>query len=73
MRPIIDVIATGANICRLRKRRRITVSHIQENLELASPRVIYKWQSGECLPTIENLLGLSIMFGVSINDIIKTA
>ena len=64
MRPIIDLVATGENIRRLRIERGITVSQIQTFLELQSPRAIYKWQRGDALPDVENLLGLSILFGV---------
>lgn len=73
MRPTIDPIATGANIRRLRAERGITVDQIQAFLELETPRAIFKWQSGATLPSVENLLGLSILFGVSINDILRTA
>ena len=73
MKPIIDQVETGANIRRLRIERGITVSQIQKYLELETPRSIFKWQSGATLPNVENLLGLSIIFGVSMNDIVKTA
>ncbi|MBR0236032.1 MAG: helix-turn-helix transcriptional regulator [Clostridia bacterium] len=71
--PIIDIAATGENICRLRKQHGITVVKIQNFLGLESPRSIYKWQQGAALPTVENLLGLSILLNVSMNDIIKVA
>ena len=73
MRPVIDIVATGTTIRRLRKQCGITVSQIQDYLELQSPRAVYKWQRGDALPDVENLLGLSIIFGVSMNDIVKTA
>ena len=73
MRPTIDIVATGANIRRLRAERGITVAQIQAFLELETPRAIFKWQSGATLPNVENLLGLSIILGVSMNDIVKTA
>lgn len=73
MRPIIDIVATGANIRRLRAEREVTVAQIQDYLELQSPRAIYKWQAGVTLPSIDNLLGLSALLKVSINDILKTA
>ena len=73
MRPIIDVVATGHNIRQMRRERNITISEIQSYLELDTPRGVYKWQKGDCLPSVENLLGLSILLGVSINDILKTA
>lgn len=72
MRPTIDLVATGATIRGLRKRCGITVAQIQEYLELQTPRSIYKWQQGKCLPDIENLLGLSIMFAIPINEFLKT-
>ena len=72
MRPIIDLLTTGANIRRLRYEREITVAQIQNYLELQTPRAIYKWQRGDALPDIENLLGISIMFAVPINEILKT-
>ena len=71
MNPIIDTVATGATIRRLRKQSGITVTKIQDYLELLSPRAVYKWQTGCFLPSIENLLGLSILFKVSINDILQ--
>ena len=69
---IIDLVATGANIRRIRIERGITVAEIQERLGLSTPRVIYKWQRGERMPGIDNLLKLSEMFGASVNDIIIT-
>ena len=69
----VDLAATGENIRQLRKARRITVAQIQDFLSLETPRSIYKWQQGAALPTVENLLGLSILLNVSMNDIIKVA
>ena len=71
--PIIDVVATGENIRRMRKASGVTVAKIQSFLSLESPRSIYKWQQGTALPTVENLLGLSLLLNVSMNDIIKIA
>ena len=68
----IDLVATGANIRRLRIERGISVTAIQEHLGLSTPRVIYKWQRGECLPSTDNLIALSNLFGVCVNDIVKT-
>ena len=45
---------------------------IAEYLELESTRVIYDWTSGIKLPSLENLLNLSILFHVSIEDILGT-
>lgn len=71
--PIIDTVATGENIRHMRKARGVTVAKIQSFLSLESPRSIYKWQSGATLPSVENLLGLSVLLNVSMNEIIKIA
>ncbi len=68
--PVLNTKATGARIRELRMLNGIKVREIEERCLLTSPRVIYKWESGVCLPTVENLLVLSRMFGVSIEDIL---
>lgn len=66
----IDLVATGANIRRLRTERGITVAEIQEWLGLVSPRIIYKWQKGDSIPSVDNLVALSRIFNISMNEII---
>lgn len=66
----INMEATGKNIQALRKKNHYTVKDLQEYFGFEYPQAIYKWQWGQCLPTIDNLVGLSILFHVSINDIL---
>jgi len=66
----INMEATGMNISRLRKAAGITVRELQEIFGFGSPQAIYKWQHGLTLPTIDNLVILAVVFGVSIDDII---
>ena len=47
--PVIDPVATGANIVRLRKERGMTVRDLQDWFGFEEPRAIYKWQHGETL------------------------
>jgi transcriptional regulator with XRE-family HTH domain len=68
--PVIDVIATGKNILRLRKAQRYSVADLQEFLGFEAPQAIYKWQSGKSLPSTDNLFALSVFFEVSIEDIL---
>ena len=68
--PVIDLTATGANIRRLRISLNLTVRDLQEYFGFAEPRVIYKWQKGECLPTVDNLFALSKLFGVTMDQIL---
>ncbi len=45
---------------------------IQEGLKLSTPNTVYKWQNGECLPTIDNLVILAEILDVSMDEIIVT-
>lgn len=68
--PIIDVQATGANILRLRKLNGLSVKDLQEYFGFEGPQAIYKWQWGQCLPSIDNLFALSKLFNTSIDEIL---
>lgn len=58
--PVIDLVATGNNIRRLRIERGLTVRDIQSYFGFEEPRAVYKWQNGESLPTVDNLYALGI-------------
>lgn len=68
--PVVDMKLTGKNIATLRKQRGISVRELQEMLGFATPQSIYKWQRGETLPTIENLIALSCIFSVPVDEIV---
>ena len=68
--PSVDMDATGKNIQRLRKEKNLSVADIQEFFGFDAPQAIYKWQKGQCLPSIENLLGLGILLEVRVEEII---
>ena len=68
--PVINNIQTGMRIEQLRKQNGYTVKQLQEIFSFTSPQSIYKWQWGECLPDIENLLMLAKLFHCSIEDIL---
>ncbi len=71
--PVIDLAATGSNIRRLRISHGLTVRDLQSYFGFAEPRAIYKWQKGECLPTVDNLYALGILFGVPMDSILVPA
>lgn len=71
--PIIDMEATGENIKQLREMQGVSVRQIQEVLGFTNPQAIYKWQRGDNLPSIDNLVILASLLGTSIDDIIVTA
>lgn len=66
----IDLAATGRNIKALREKRGISVKEMQAYFGFDAPQTIYGWQRGRCVPTLENLLALSRLLGVSVEDII---
>lgn len=68
--PKIDMTATGANIAALRKKNNMTVRMLQEELGFNNPQAIFKWQRGESLPTVDNLVILADLFHVTLNDIL---
>ena len=70
--PVIDLIETGKNIKRIREASGISVRDIQNILGFTNPQSIYKWQNGECLPTIDNLVILAAVLGVTVDEILVT-
>ena len=68
--PTIDLVATGKNIIKLREESGLSVRDLQNIFGFATPQAIYKWQHGAALPTIDNLIVLSTIFKVSMEEII---
>lgn len=68
--PVIDLVATGNNIRRLRLERGMTVRDLQSYFGFEEPRAIYKWQKGESLPTVDNLYALGNLFEVPMDQIL---
>ena len=68
--PTIDMVATGKNIMRLREAAGLTVRDLQDIFGFATPQAIYKWQHGTAMPTIDNLVVLATVFGVTMDEIV---
>ena len=68
--PVIDPIATGKNIIRLRAERGMSVRDLQAYFGFEEPQAIYKWQQGKSLPSVDNLYALSALFEVPMEDIL---
>ena len=68
--PMIDMIKTGENIAKLRENAGYSVKDLQRAFGFATPQAIYKWQQGMSLPNVDNLLTLSTLLGVKIDDIL---
>ena len=62
--------ATGMNIARLRKNAGMTVRDLQTVFGFATPQAIYKWQRGEAMPTLDNMIVLAAVFNVTVDEIL---
>ena len=58
--PYINTVATGENINRMRI----------EVFGFTTPQAIYKWIHGTAMPTIDNLVILAAVLGVTMDEII---
>ncbi|MDO4408890.1 MAG: helix-turn-helix transcriptional regulator [Eubacteriales bacterium] len=68
--PYINTVATGENINRMRVEAGFTVRDIQEVFGFSTPQAVYKWIHGTAMPTIDNLVILAAVFGVTMDEII---
>lgn len=68
--PVLNTKKTGARIKELREENNLRIEDIREFMGLESYQAIYKWQSGQSLPSVDNLFALSKLFGTTIEDIL---
>lgn len=67
--PKINIKATGENIKRLREKSDISVKALADTLSVTI-MAVYAWQKGRSLPTVDNLVALSSIFDVGMNEIL---
>ncbi len=68
--PAIDAVKTGERINQLRIEKSLSVKDLQGVFGFTTPQAIYKWQRGEALPSVDNLVVLARVFAVSIEEIL---
>ena len=68
--PVIDLHRTGHCIEAHRRAAGVSVRELQEYFGFEYPQAIYKWQHGDCLPTVDNLLALSRVLQVPMEDLL---
>lgn len=61
---------TGEWLRFLCKRKNISVLEIQEKLCISSNQAIYAWFNGKALPSLNNMLALSNIMCIPINDLL---
>ena len=68
--PTINMAATGANIKALLKSKGLKVADVQKMRGFNTPQSIFKWMRGDAMPSIDNLVILAHLLGVTIDQII---
>lgn len=68
--PVIDQEKTGLALKRFCRARGLSVRDIQRYLGLASVQSVYDWFHAKSLPTVDNLLALSKLFEVPMEDLL---
>ncbi|WP_028508806.1 helix-turn-helix transcriptional regulator [Ruminococcus sp. NK3A76] len=68
--PVIDTQATGINIKNMIKARGFKIADVQRRCGFNTPQAIFKWMRGDAVPTIDNMVIIAEMFGVTIDEII---
>lgn len=54
----------------LMDQRGVTVKMVAAHLGLASGNAVYKWERGQCLPTIDSMVMLTDILECSLDDLI---
>lgn len=68
----IDMVATGANIKKIMKDKKMKVVDMQNIMGFNTPQAIYKWFRGDAMPSIDNMVIMASVLGIRIDDIIVT-
>ncbi len=66
----INVKKTGCNINNRILSKQLSVKDISEILGFNSTRSVYKWLSGQTLPSLDSFLILSELLDTTVNDLI---
>ncbi len=72
LRPVLDLDATGAKIKSIMKQKGVTPRQLQLILGFPYVQTIYNWFAAKNMPTLDNLVVLAQVLGVTMDDIIVT-
>ena len=72
LKPVLDLEATGTKIKTPMKQRGITPRQLQVLLDFPYVQTVYNWYQGKNMPTIDNLVVLAQVLGVTMDDIVVT-
>lgn len=69
-RPEYDMRKTGENLKRLRRRCGYTADEVREYVGIGTVQAVYKWERGDCFPTLDNFFALAELYRVDPMDIL---
>lgn len=72
LRPVLDLDATGAKIKTIMKQKGVTPRQLQLIQGFPYVQTIYNWFAAKNMPTLDNLVVLAQVLGVTMDDIIVT-
>lgn len=72
LKPVLDVEATGRKIKTVMNARGITPRQLQTILDFPYVQTVYNWIAGKNMPTIDNLVVVASILGVSMDDLVVT-
>ena len=68
--PVIDSKRTGRQIKTECRKQGLTVREIQDFLQIGAAQSIYDWFQGKSLPALDNMVALSRLLGVPMENLI---
>ena len=68
--PDVNLKRTGKLLKQLREKNHLKVSDLKNFFGFDYPNAIYDWEKGLKLPNISNLIALSILYEVSIDELL---
>ena len=66
----MDMIKIGKFIARLRKEQGLTQEQLGEKIGVTN-KTVSRWEMGSYLPPADALLNMSVLFGVSVNELLS--
>ena len=72
LKPVLDLEATGAKIKTIMKLRGVTPRQLQLIMDFPYVQTIYNWFAEKNMPTLDNLVVLAQILGVTMDEIIVT-
>ena len=69
--PKVSLKKTGEKIRELRQKRNLTVNNLRDILGLMDSNTIYHWETGRNFPSINHLVGLSVIFNIRVDNLLQ--